>query len=280
MIRRTTASAIIFLAICLISTTSFALDQVWRVHDGRIIDVKQLIEEVKGANIIFVGEVHSNLNHHKDQLSIIKALRELKIPIALGLEMFRADSQKELDQWVEGGMSAGVFINVYNNNWGMPWPWYMNILKYARQFDIPLIGLNLPSEITERVARQGFESLSDGERKQLPPQISFDTDDQYRAHLRKAFEAHQNNTKTFDNFFKAQMIWNKTMAYHITTYLKANPRRTMVILAGTDHAEGMGIPAQVKKISAARIIVILPEIAGHIEKNATTIEDADYLLLE
>jgi len=272
---------IIFLAFCLVpAAKSFGLEQVFRVSDGKLVAFDQMIEDIKGVDFVFVGEVHSNLKHHKAQLKIIKALNELKIPTAIGVEMFRAGSQKELDQWVDGTMSLGVFIGVYNANWGMPWPWYMNIFKYARQYDIPVIGLNLPAEITEKVARRGFESLTGDELKQLPHRLDFDIEDGYRAHVRKAFEAHGENDKSFDNFCKAQMIWDMTMAYHLMTFLKKNPGKTVVVLTGAEHSAKKGIPDQIKKQSLDRYKVILPQQPGRFETNTTTTADADYLMLE
>ena len=274
------ASMGIFLALCLISSTSFALERVLRVSDGKIIDLKQMVQDVKGSNLIFVGEVHSNLKHHQAQLNIIKALYESKISLAIGLEMFGAGSQKELDQWVEGTMPLGVFIDVYSRNWGMPWPWYMKILKYARQFDIPLIGLNVDGGITEKVSKQGFEALTKDELKQLPPQISFDLDDQYQAHLRRVYETHGKGETTFDNFYKAQMIWDETMAYHLMNFLDRNPGKTVVVLSGVDHAGKKGIPRQIAKKSKYQCKVIVPEIPGGEEVYSAKSEDADYILLE
>jgi uncharacterized iron-regulated protein len=274
------ASMGIFLALCLISSTSFGLEQILRVSDGKIVDLKQMVQDIKGANFIFVGEVHSNLKHHQAQLNIIKALFESKITLAIGLEMFRASSQKELDQWVGGTMPLGVFVDVYSRNWGMPWPWYMNILKYARQFDIPLIGLNVESGVTEKVSRQGFESLTNDELKQLPPHISFDLDDQYQAHLRKVYEAHGKGDTTFENFYKAQMIWDETMGYHLMNFLNRNPGTTVVVLSGVDHAGKKGIPRQITKKSKYQCKVIVPEIRGGDELYSAKGEDADYILLE
>jgi uncharacterized iron-regulated protein len=126
------------LVLCFIATTGFGAERVVRVSDGAVLDFQQMIGDAKKTDLIFVGEAHSELRHHHAQLRIIKALAAHGAPVAIGLEMFRADSQKELDQWVDGTMPLGTFISVYDRNWGMPWPWYMKILKYAREAGIPL----------------------------------------------------------------------------------------------------------------------------------------------
>jgi len=259
---------------------STAFESVLRLSDGRIITAKQMIEDIKRSSVIFVGETHDNLQHHKAQLSIIKALNAMHVPVAIGLEMFRATSQKELDQWVDGAMPMGDFVQVYHDNWAMPWPWYMNILQYARFSDIPLLGLNIPGEITEKVSKNGMGALTPNELKQLPSGMTFEDDEKDRVSLRKIYEAHGKNDATFDNFYKAQKVWDKTMAYHLMNYLKKNPSRSVVVLAGVDHARKRGIPEEIRRQAMYRLAVILPEVPGRLERTSATIEDADYLLLE
>jgi len=270
----------LFLLLCFIAADGFGAERVMRVRDGVIVDFQQMIEDVKKTDLIFVGEAHSDLRHHHAQLRIIKALHASGVPVATGLEMFRADSQKELDQWVEGTMPLGLFIGVYDRNWGMPWPWYMKILKYAREAGIPLIGLNVAGTLTEKVSRHGYESLSRDEVRQLPPGITFDIDDRHLKHMRKIYDVHGKGDSTFDNFNRAQLVWDKTMAYHLMNFLKKNPGTTIVVLAGTDHAMKIGVPEQIRRQSAYRFTVILPEMPGRIDKTSITTEECDYLLLE
>jgi len=268
------------LFLCFIAATGFGAERVLRVSDGAVLDFQQMIADAKKTDLIFVGEVHSELRHHHAQLKIIKALAAYGAPVAIGLEMFRADSQKELDQWVEGTISLGMFISVYDRNWGMPWPWYMKILKYAREAGIPLIGLNVPGIITEKVSRRGYESLTKDEVRQLPPGMIFDSDDRHLKHMRKIFEAHKKGDASFDNFNRAQLVWDKTMAYHLMNFLKKNPGTTIVVLAGTDHAMKIGVPEHIRRQSAYRSTVILPEMTGDIDRTSITTDDCDYLLLE
>ena len=70
------------------------------------------------------------------------------------------------------------------------------------------------------------------------------------------------------------------MAYHLMNYLKENSNRTVIVLAGIDHAGKRGIPVQIKRQSPYRITVILPEMPGCLEKSSATVNDADYLVLE
>lgn len=256
------------------------LRQALRTSDGKIISLEQMAADIRKADIVFVGESHNDKRHHDAQLSIIRALANLKVPLAIGIEMFRANSQKDLDRWTEGAMSLDTFKKVYYDNWDISWPLYANIFLYARDSRIPMVGLNVPPEITRKVSREGFSSLTAGELKQLPPGISCDVDDQYRAFIRKAYEAHHGGAESFSRFCEAQMIWDKAMAWRLVNYLKANRGKTVVALAGTGHSWKRGIPEQVRKISDYRTRVILPEIPDRVSRKNLTSEDADYILLQ
>jgi uncharacterized iron-regulated protein len=152
---------------------------VFRVRDKRGTTFGEMIRDARKANIIFVGEIHDVPEYHRLELEVIKAFHESDAPLVIGLEMFRADSQKALDNWVNGSLSLDKFLPVYYDNWRQGWPLYKDIFSYAREHRISMIGLNIPDEIAATVARKGFASLTTSEKKQLPPEISCDIDPTY-----------------------------------------------------------------------------------------------------
>jgi len=252
---------------------------VLRVRDGKIIPFSQMMEELKKVNVVFVGEVHDDSAHHRLQLAIITALHEGDVPMAIGLEMFKADDQNILDSWVRGTLPIERFLPAYYDNWRMPWPIYRDIFRYAREHEISLLGLNVPSWLTEKVARNGFAALTREERNLLPPGISCNLDNKYREFIKRAYSGHPGHGSMFDHFCEAQMVWDKSMAWHVVEYLKKNPGKTVVVLAGVGHAWKRGIPEQVAMESSYSYRVVLPIIPDQIEKTTVTTKDADYVLL-
>ena len=276
------ASIVLGFLFCMPAITqgeSAAPGRVLRVGDDKVISFTQMTNDLRKADIVFVGESHENPKHHATQLEIIKALNEARAPLAIGLEMFRANEQKELDQWTSGHMSTERFIPLYYDNWNMPWPLYSNIFLYARDRRIPMLGLNVPSDITRKVSPEGFSSLTKDELKQLPPGISCDVDEQYREFIRQAYEAHHGDQKSFNNFCEAQRIWDTAMAWHLTEFMKKNPGTTVVVLAGTGHSWKRGIPEEVKKQSGYKTKVILQELPEQSERGVVSNKDADYIIL-
>jgi uncharacterized iron-regulated protein len=254
--------------------------EVLRVRDGTVKTFDEMVGDAKKSDIVFIGELHDFPEHHQLELNVIRTLHKSGTPLVIGLEMFRADSQKSLDNWVNGTLTLDKFLPVYYDNWRENWTLYENIISYAREHRIPLIGLNIPDRIAETVAQKGFTSLDANEKSQLPPEISCDIDPTYMEFIKRAYADHaQSVGRKFLNFCEAQMIWDKSMAWHIVQYLKKNPGKKMVVLAGVGHAWKRGIPEQVSRFFKYPSTVILPVIPGQVERDNVTVQDADYVVL-
>jgi uncharacterized iron-regulated protein len=272
----------LMLAVCLLCLGSFGEHlRAYRVSDGKTITFEKMIGEVSRADIIFTGEVHDNGRHHHLQLEIIKGLSAAGVSLAIGLEMLPKESQGTLDRWVEGKVSLDDFKRFYETYWSQSWQLYRDIFLYARDHRIPLIGLNIPDEISRKVRESGFSSLSDREIKLLPPGLSCNVDEKYMEHILRAFAQHENDHKTFINFCEAQLLWDKSMAWYLLDYRKTHPARQVVVLTGITHAWKWGIPDQLRQFSGeSNYRVLLPEIPSVVAPGTLTIDDADYLLLK
>jgi uncharacterized iron-regulated protein len=90
------------------------------------ITPEALLEDLRRAQVIFLGEFHDHVGHHRAQLTIIDALDDDERPLAIGLEMFRKDSQETLDRWTANDLPFLKFLSVYNDNWSM-WQEYREI---------------------------------------------------------------------------------------------------------------------------------------------------------
>lgn len=255
-----------------------------QVRDGRLYDLaaekdttlSRVLPELAGRRIILVGERHSVKAHHDIQLEIIRSLEAAGVPVAVGLEMFRADSQAALDQWTGGQTSRTEFQRLYYDNWNFPWYLYGDIFEYTREKQIPLVGLNVPRDITRQVAREGFDSLTAAQRGRLP-EVACRVDRKYMQFVRKAFGAHAHGHLNFTYFCEAQLIWDTAMAINALKYLDAHPQRTLVLITGSGHARKMGIPEQIRQRSSLVPAVVLPEIPGSTDPETIGVDDADFI---
>ncbi len=247
------------------------------LHNGAATPLNELPDAFPDHRIILVGEHHTNAGHHRAQLAVIQSLVDAGRKVAVGMEMFRSDSQPSLDAWVAGKLEPSKFEAVYWDNWNYPWPLYQPILDFARQHQLPVVGLNVPRGITRQVAYQGFDSLSKQERQNLPI-VTCDVDEDYMAYIRQAYGAHGHGQMNFNHFCEAQLVWDKSMAFHTLRFLKDNPDYTIVLITGSGHARKGGIPAQLKKMTSLAHLVILPEIPGHGGMTPLDHDDADFLI--
>lgn len=247
--------------------------------DGRTLTLAEAVPILRANRVVLVGEEHTHPGHHRAQLEVIRALADAGATIAIGLEMFRRDSQPELDRWVAGGIPVGAFERIYLANWGYPWEAYRAIFEFARDRRIPMLGLNVPPEVTRQVARGGFQSLSEAERGALS-EVTCSVDEEYMRFIRRAFGAHAHGHGNFTFFCEAQMIWDAAMAVHALDYLRAHPGTTVVILAGVGHAQKGAVPRQIglRAEPPLPVVALLPEIPGRLDRRTADLQDADYLI--
>lgn len=251
---------------------------VYDLEHEQLLTDSQALQRLQSARIVLVGEHHNNADHHLAQLQVIQALHRAGRKVAIGMEMFRKDSQQVLDQWTSGRMEEQQFLEVFNDNWTFGWKLYRPILAYARDNRIPVVGLNVPRKITLQVAYHGFQSLNSEQKGSLEG-IVCDVTPEYRNFIQRAYGAHGHSRMKFEQFCEAQLVWDSVMALNAIDYLKQNDERIMVIVAGSGHAHKLGIPTQLAKRSTLPYIVVLPETKGVYEKHFLTDQDADLILL-
>ncbi|UFS70430.1 ChaN family lipoprotein [Geomonas sp. RF6] len=273
-----TTKVLLLVLALLCSAGCSSVTKVMRLEDRESVSLEVMMEEVRNAPLILVGEHHDVSAHHKLQLEIVKRLHEQGKPVAIGLEMFEASTQGALDAWVAGKVPVSAFIKVYQWNWrNLPWGLYEDIFIYARDNHIPMVGLNAPRNIVQQVSVRGFDSLTDAEIKSLPPGVTGEVSDAYLKFIGASYPSHGRKGDAFRRICEAQMLRNRYMAQGISRYLARHPERTMVVLAGAGHARHKGgIPMELGTTSYR---VIIPAIPGLGAKNMTP-EDADYLMLE
>jgi uncharacterized iron-regulated protein len=255
------------------------VERIHRVSDGKILSLSELTKDLIESRLVFVGEIHTYQRHHHMQVQTIRALREAGAPVAIGLEMFRRDNQAHLDRWIAGELSEREFQKIYYKNWNYPWTLYRDIFLYARKYKIPMVGLNVPPEVTRQVAREGFASLSPKQRGDLP-MVTCRVDPEYMAFVRRSLGMHGHGGMEFTKFCEAQLVWDTAMAWSLLRYLEKNPDTTVVVVAGSGHSWKLGIPAQIRSRSTLPFRVILPEVPGRVDREHIGLNEADYVWLE
>jgi uncharacterized iron-regulated protein len=252
------------------------VQQTPAVDLGEAPDLEGIIPKLADRRVVFVGESHDRYDHHLVQLEIIRRLHAIHPRLAIGMEMFQQPFQDVLDDYVAGTLGEQDMLrrSEYYQRWRFDFRLYAPILRYAREQQLPVIALNLPAELTQKVGRNGLDGLAAAERAQLPAEIDR-SDAAYEQQLRKIFEQHPDSGRGFDNFLEVQLLWDEGMAQRAADYLAAHQDYHMVILAGSGHiAGGSGIPNRLARRLPASSAIVLNGWDGALEPGL-----ADFILL-
>ncbi|MDD2732324.1 MAG: ChaN family lipoprotein [Desulfuromonadaceae bacterium] len=276
----TAKSLLIYICCIVVPASAYADGSITRMSDRQNVSFAQMMADVQSSEVTMVAETHDNKKHHELQLDIIRSFLANKAPLAIGLEMFQTDYQKQLDDWIEGRIPEQIFKEVYAKNWSYDWSLYRKLFIFARDNRIPMVALNVPKGIIFKVAKKGFESLTLEERKNLPLGVTCDINKPQTEFLKKTFEGvfgHEAKGQLFTYFCEAQAVRNSGMAMIIANNQKRYPGRKLVAIAGTWHAVKHGIPERFPNSGNVKFKVILPEISELGIRN-TTSDIADYLI--
>lgn len=232
------------------------------IEPAKAMKIDEIVDKIADKKIIYVGERHDSFEQHVVQLEIIRGIFRKNPNIAIGMEMFERESQQALNDFIAGKIDEKTFLkqSAYFKNWGLDYNFYKDIIRFARDEKIPLIALNLRREIVSKVASSGIDSLSEDERKELPTEMDM-TDHDYKSRLIEIFEKHTGSkNRNFDNFYQSQIIWDETMSQSIDEYLKKNPDRQVIVIAGSGHfIYGSGIPKRTFRRNQHNYAIVLSD---------------------
>lgn len=233
---------------------------------GVLVSKEQLINVADGARIIYVGETHDNLNAHKVQLEILRALYE-RHPgdIAVGMEMLKRPSQAIADQWTSGELDKKTFVKTWNTDWSNDYAYYKDILEFVREQRIPLLALRASDDWMNKVKAPEDNDTAGQEEQDLETLPEMDIEDTYhRSHIEALFNQHPGRgQKDFETFYNVQVLWDESMAQSIYDYLVSEDGqdKKVLVFAGSQHIEhGFGIPRRVFRRIAAPYVIVLPVI--------------------
>ncbi len=230
------------------------------IETERTLGIDDIVERIKNKPVIYVGEVHTNYSHHLVQFEIIRKLHKIRGKILIGMEMFQQPFQEYLDRYLNREIGENEFLrkSEYFTRWRYDYNLYREILHFARENGIRVVALNLRGEIVKKVFRKGIDSLTPGERKEIPPDMDLTNNDYRKSMLHVMGNHSMGRRMNFINFYQAQILWDETMAHNAVKAMKEDPGVPLVVLAGNGHLQySWGIPGRVKRLSGADQSVIL-----------------------
>lgn len=229
----------------------------YRLYDAKLkpTTYAKLLRQAADADVVLFGELHNNPICHWLELQLTRDLAAVKKgQLVLGAEMFEADNQTALSDYVQGRTTSSELAKQ-----ARLWPNfdtdYKPLVDLARDQKIPFVATNVPRRYASLVSRQGLaalDTLPDAAKRQMAPlPLTVDlTLPGYQAMLGMMSSAHgtaskqpnphSGNGEVTDrspaaNFARAQAIKDATMAHFILQNLK--PGQTALHFNGDYHSK-------------------------------------------
>lgn len=252
------------------------------------VTLEQAVAGVTPGSIVVIGENHGFKEHQQQQVAIMSALRNRGLKVAVGMEFFTYTHQDLVDSFRQGILTEADFLKAIQ--WGSPsFDFYRDQALFPDLNEgTKTLALNAPRALTGKVSKGGLEALTPEDQALLPPNFSLGRDSYKQRFL--SLMPHLPSPEAGARYFAAQSIWDDTMAWKATDYIKAHPDQVLVIVVGEFHVQfGGGLPNRLQVRSSQTPVMTFSqvnteglteeEVAAEITPSPTEGPRADYLWL-
>ncbi len=210
---------------------------------GQPLGFERMIDEMRTARIVHVGETHNSMPMHEIQFQVIRALYAKDKHLAVGLEMVPVTLQESLNKWTAGVLTKEEFLREirWYVTWNFNFGYYEKIFDFAREHRLPIYGLNAPREVITKIRMRGWDALSDEEKALFPgtPDVS---NQDHRTLIRTVFESSDiphamkgpGLDQVFEGLYRSQSAWDEIMGANAVRAAEAEGRR-VAICVGSGH---------------------------------------------
>jgi uncharacterized iron-regulated protein len=185
--------------------------------EGKKVSYTKMIRQLAQKDIVLFGEFHNNAIAHWLELAVAKDLSE-KRNLTFGAEMFEADNQPALNDYLAGKITAKG-LDSAARLWSNYKTDYAPIVNFAKEKKAAFIATNIPRRYASLVSKKGFivlDTLTALEKTWMAP-LPMDYDSTLPGYV-KMLEMMGGHGGP--NMPKAQATKDATMAYFILQHFK------------------------------------------------------------
>lgn len=204
---------------------------------GKPAKYNDLVKDAEKADVILFGELHNNPIGHWLQLELTKDLyNTFGEKLVLAAEMFEADNQLLLDEYIAGSIRQRNFEDEAKlwKNYATD---YKPLVEFAKENKLKFVASNIPRRYASIVHQKGFEGLDslpdDAKRFIAPLPVAYDPElPGYKGMIEMMGGMGAGHAN--DNLPKAQAIKDATMAHFILE--NRQPGQVVLHYHGTYHS--------------------------------------------
>lgn len=256
---------------------------IYSAKDHRQLSFGEFTDRLLNADMVCIGESHDNELCHRLQLQIIKALYASDARLGVGMEMFQRPYQEPLDKFIRGEITEEEMLKAteYRSRWGFHWSLYRPIVDFCKRNQVPLAALNVSREMTSKISKGGYKSLSEEDKKTLGP-IDYNVK-AHRDHWYETLAKMHGNTKVTEEqkekSYQVMTTWDEFMGASAAEFQMTRNLRRMVVLAGSGHIDlGFGIPQRAVQRTGGRVATVHLAPGGDASKLFAS-PPADYVVI-
>lgn len=211
----------------------------YRLFDakGKPVSYEEMLADARVSDIILFGELHDISVVHWLEYELMSDLYQARgKELILGAEMFEADNQLVIDEYLGGKVMDKNFESEARlwQNYKID---YKPLLSFARDSGLAFIATNIPRRYAALVNRKGFEGLDslspEAKRWIAPLPVAYDPE----LTCYKDIVSNMGNTPSHvtQNIARAQAIKDATMAHFILVNFK--PGSVFLHFNGSYHSD-------------------------------------------
>jgi uncharacterized iron-regulated protein len=234
---------------------------------------REIAARARGVDVVYLGELHDNPQHHAIQARIVEALLAAGLRPALAWEMVPETRQAALEAAVRSDAGpAEVDRQLAWRSQGWPdFAMYWPVFELARKHGLPVVGTDLDPAINRRVGREGLGAAGEDAprlRSALPDDLARDKGIARRlraAHCDQISE--ERATRMLDSWYARNVV----MARRVASGLAQG--RPVVVIMGRGHGSPGGVPEQLAAIRPGTRQLMVGLYEGEVDELTSPLAD-------
>jgi uncharacterized iron-regulated protein len=214
--------------------------------NGKEVRYQKMIKSIEDADVIFFGELHNDPIAHWLELEVMQSLYEKDNQLTLAMEMFEADDQIVLNEYLTGVIQESHLLSEAKvwNNYKTD---YKPLIEFAKEKKLPVVASNIPRRYANLVYRKGvtaIDSLSQEAKSWIAPlPVEIDLNVACYKNMISSMAPHASSGSA-ENMARSQAFKDASMAY----FILKNKRGKVYHVNGAYHSQnGEGIIWYLKK---------------------------------
>lgn len=209
---------------------------------GKELSAAQLAKRLQKYDVVFFGEFHDQSEIHQYELEFLKAMYKAKgAKLALSMEMFEADNQSKLNNFLADTLSEENFLAA-----SRPWPNYGTdyapLVNFAKEKKMPVIAANVPRFLAAHVAKNNASTEGvEAQYQQWLPKHTYAPDgaykDKFYAQMSSPAAPMKMPPQRLAAVYAAQCLKDDKMAESIAAFADAHKNMQILHINGCFHSD-------------------------------------------